>query len=335
MRIQRAEDLLRLILWLQTSHVGIGLRDIEEEFAVSRRTAERMRDAVARLCSGLTETTGDDGRKRWRLPRTLALQPRPVSADELASLDVARRLLERDSLDDHVRRLTDLERKIRVLEHRGQVAGREVDLEALIEAEGLAMSSGPRPQIDHTVLEVLRLAVLACDTVLLRYKARGTGKISRQRVCPYGFLYGRQHYLVAWNSSPASRDYRFYALGNILRAHPLGEPFIRRENFSLRDFAERSFGVFQGRKHDVELVFSARAGEDARRYRFHPRQTIEPLEDGRVRVTMHVAGLRELAWHLITWGQEVEVRAPERLKEMVTTVQQAMASSRAWLDGDD
>ena len=46
MRYARQEDLQRLALIMQGSAEGISLSDIEREFSVSRRTAERMRDAV-------------------------------------------------------------------------------------------------------------------------------------------------------------------------------------------------------------------------------------------------------------------------------------------------
>lgn len=48
MRYARQEDLLRLAVMMQGSAEGISISDIEQTFGVSRRTAERMRDAVLR-----------------------------------------------------------------------------------------------------------------------------------------------------------------------------------------------------------------------------------------------------------------------------------------------
>ena len=48
MRYSRQEDLLRLALMMQGSAEGLSIADIERAFYVSRRTAERMRDAVLR-----------------------------------------------------------------------------------------------------------------------------------------------------------------------------------------------------------------------------------------------------------------------------------------------
>ncbi len=50
---QRAADLLALAIRMQGSADGISIVDIEAMFGVGRRTAERMRDALARIFGGL------------------------------------------------------------------------------------------------------------------------------------------------------------------------------------------------------------------------------------------------------------------------------------------
>lgn len=57
--------------------------------------------------------------------------------------------------------------------------------------------------------------------------------------------------------------------------------------------------------------------EDARRWRFHPTQTVTPNPDGTVKVCFRSGGMRELAWHLFTWRDNVKIVAPERLREVM------------------
>ena len=49
MRFEQAENLLKLAIWMQSTAEGVSTTDIAEEFNVSRRTAERMRDVIGRL----------------------------------------------------------------------------------------------------------------------------------------------------------------------------------------------------------------------------------------------------------------------------------------------
>src|SRR3546814_1419449 len=48
-RFAKADCVLQLAEEMQATRSGISLSDIEQRFAVSHRTAQRMRDAVARL----------------------------------------------------------------------------------------------------------------------------------------------------------------------------------------------------------------------------------------------------------------------------------------------
>lgn len=334
MRFTKAENLLRLAIWMKSSYSGIGLQEIQDEFDVGRRTAERMRDAVSRLLPDLEEVKNYGSRKRWKIPKGRSLLPIKISAEELASVQIAGEILENENLTEHAKRLQGLKRKIQALEGGQGIAGREVDLAAIIEAEGLAMRLGPRPKVDTETLETLRLAILKCEQVTLHYLGQGSGQISRQQVCPYGFLYGKQHYLVAYNTNSQIKDYRLFRLDNIQKVVAMKQAYERRDDFSLQQYAEQSFGIFQGEIHDVELLFSPKVANDAKSFQFHPNQKLIDLEAGELKLEMSASGLRELAWHLITWGGEVTVTKPKQLKEMVGVVQQAITGSKSWQGKD-
>src|SRR4029077_3814617 len=183
------------------------------------------------------------------------------------------------------------------------------------------MRPGPRQTIPADMLGDLRHAIIACRRVRLHYRARGTGALSRQLVCPYGFLYGNRHYLVAYGTSDQVRDYRLFSLANIEKAQITESSFQRRKSFSLRAFAERSFGAFQEEPFDVVWRFSPGAAADARQFLFHPSQTFDDQPDGSLIVRFHAGGALEMCWHLFTWGEDVEILKPQRLRTMM----------RAWL----
>jgi len=72
-----------------------------------------------------------------------------------------------------------------------------------------------------------------------------------------------------------------------------------------------------------------RGAEDAQAWRFHANQVVEPLADGRVRVAFRAGGMLELAWHLFTWSDAVEIVSPPSLRAvMVEELQKALARHR-------
>lgn len=316
MRYGPAEQFVGLLLELGAAHAGLSIADIMERFAVSRRTAERMLAAVGRVLPLEELAPWEDRRKRWRLKRIPPILA-ALSVDELAALQLASSGFDRDGLAAQAAALRTLEAKLRAALAASEASRLAPDLEALAEAEGFALRPGPRQQISPVVFDTLRYAIKARRKVRIDYRYRGTGRTGYQTVHPYGFLYGSRHYLVAFSEAPRARDVRMFVLLNIIAATLLDEGFAPRDDFSLKAFAERSFGVFQEAPIRVAWKFSPRAAPDARAYVFHPSQTISDLADGGVLVEFTAGGLREMCWHLFTWSGEVEIVRPKRLAAMM------------------
>lgn len=308
MRQENTQLMFRLALRLQTTQEGLSLDDMAEEIGKGRRTAERFRDAMEQIFP-LEIAEGDDRIKRWRIRRGYLNRLISFSPDELADLRSARVLMEHEGRIDAADRLTTLEAKIHALMSPKELLRTEPDLEALTEAEGYAMRPGPRPKLDEDLIEKLRDAIKSCRAVRIQYEGRESGKFSWQTVHPYGLLYGHRHYLIAW--FPYMEDWRNFPLTNIHAVEVQNEGFTRDPEFSLKEYAQQSFGVFQEEPFDVAWKFTPEAARDAREYIFHPTQILEDQPDGSLIVRFHAGGRREMAWHLHTWGDAVEVLEPK------------------------
>jgi predicted DNA-binding transcriptional regulator YafY len=136
-----------------------------------------------------------------------------------------------------------------------------------------------------------------------------------REVTPYGILFGRSNYLVA--AEDAAIGPRNWRLDRIFDVEMLDRPAARPEGFSLQAYADESFGIYQDDTHDVVLEVTPAGAEDALRWRFHANQKVEPRPDRSVVVRFRASGMRELAWHLFTWGDKVRIVAPPELKDMM------------------
>jgi predicted DNA-binding transcriptional regulator YafY len=324
-RYEKAEIVLRVALDMQASMLGLSLDDIQRNYSgkpLSRRTAERLRDAVERLYPHIERANPGEVPKRWRLPAGSVNGLASVTADELADLGTAISLLRRENLDVQAENAERAVAKLRAQVKRPVMNRIEPDLEAMTEAEGLAMRPGPRPKINPEIITALREAIITRRKVRLHYLYRGSGKRGYQVVHPYGFLYGNRHYLVAWSEIDHVRDVRNFSLSNIERVEVLDSTFNRKRGFSLNEYASRSFGAFQEKPVDVVWKFSPKAAADAREFLFHPTQIIEDQPDGSVVVRFRAGGLLEMAWHLLTWGTAVEVVSPPKLRALCRELHQ-------------
>jgi predicted DNA-binding transcriptional regulator YafY len=308
MRHEKAGRLLELARMLASTSEGLTLDQMAERMGIGRRTAERMRDAVRDVFPQLEEVD-DPPTRRFRIPAGLDGLFQAPTAEELAALAAAAELFTQQGAVARAGALKSLEGK--VLSATRAAARRKLapDLEALLQAETIAVQAGPRPFEDETVLAAVRAALLSMRALRFRYEGGATpGRV--RKVTPFGVLFGRSNYLVA-DEGAGPRNWRLDRIHDI---EVVEGPAARPDDFSLQDYADQSFGIFHDDTEDVVLRVTPAGAEDALRWRFHANQTVEPQADGSVIVRFRASGMLELAWHLFTWGDRVEVLAPDLLK---------------------
>jgi predicted DNA-binding transcriptional regulator YafY len=132
-----------------------------------------------------------------------------------------------------------------------------------------------------------------------------------REVTPYGLLFGRSNYLVAAEAEGEPRNWR---LNRIAEIEAVDRPSTRPSEFSLQAYADESFGIYHDAVEDVVLRILPHGAEDAMHWRFHANQKVRRLGDGSVEVAFRASGMLELAWHLFTWGDKVEILGPLSLR---------------------
>ena len=130
-----------------------------------------------------------------------------------------------------------------------------------------------------------------------------------------GVMFGRANYLVAADrESGRIQTFRLDRMSAVHAEEGVAPP---PPDFDLQAFASQSFGIYQDDVEDVALHVTAEGAAEARAWRWHPTQTLEDQPDGAVVVRFRASGMRELAWHLFTWGEQAVILAPERLKAVM------------------
>ena len=280
---------------------------------VGRRTAERMRDAVREVFPQMEEVE-DPPTLRFRIPSGLDGIFQTPSAEEFAALHAAAENFKGVGASAQARALVSLERKVLSAMRAGVRRKLAPDLEALLESQTLAIHAGPRPFEDEVVLGAVREAIMSLRRLNFKYDGGSTPGRERQ-VTPFGLLFGRANYLVgAEGHAVEPRTWRLDRIRDITVTQIAGS---RPAGFTLQAFQERSFGIYQDEVEEVRLLVHPHGAEEAMGWRFHPTQVLHPQPDGSVLASFHAGGMRELAWHLFTWGDKLEILGPERLKTVM------------------
>jgi predicted DNA-binding transcriptional regulator YafY len=313
MRHDKAAMVIDLARRMAASAEGVMIDEIAREYDITRRSAERLRDAVIALFPQ-TEEVSDWPNKRWRIRGGLSAFEQAPTTEELVELTKAAQGLRAAGEPGRAAALEGLERKLKSAMRSTTLNRLAPDLEALVRAETIAVQAGPRPSADEAVLAEIRQAVLASRPLGFIYSRPGA-EARRRSVVPCGVMFGRANYLVAADrETGAIRTFRLDRMSAVRAEDGVVAP---PPDFDLQVFASQSFGIYQDEIEDVVLSVSPDGAAEARAWRWHPTQTVEDQPDGSVRVRFRASGMRELAWHLFTWGEQVTVLGPPRLKAVL------------------
>lgn len=310
MRHEKAILLLQLARQLAGSAEGLTLEEMARACGGVRRTAERLRDALETLFPQM-EVLPDGATKRYRIPGGLDGFLQAPTTEELTELTKAVATLCAGGHHVGASALERLEQRVRVATRSKVLARLAPDVEALARAELSVVRAGPRPHEDPDIFATVRHAIKALVAVQFRYMG-GSRPGDMRVICPHGLLMERTNYLVG--SELGGTELRTWRLDRIrdielTKVHAAPDP-----SFNLSDFANRSFGIYHDHIEQVELRILPDSAEEARAWRFHATQVLKDCPDGSVHVSFQASGMLELAWHLFSWGDKIQILSPERLK---------------------
>lgn len=301
-RYSRVTDIIELIILMQSKVAGVSLNDIQEEFDVSRRTAERMRDSVLNLLPQVGEIPTDSRVKRWGFINYSMNELVSFSKDEVATLEKLKQNCDKISKKD----LSTITNKIKTLNQK-KLNSLEQEIEFILNCEGYAVKQSPNYKIDLDSISTIREAIRGS------FKLSGKYNDKDKILSPLGLLFGEKIYLVAIEDNKGGEPFT-YLLHRFQNLKLTNKKFDSK-GFDLRKFAKKSFGVFQGEIYNVKLNFDTTAAEDASNYNFHPTQKGKWEKDGSYTVTFKASGDKHIIWNLFKWGDTVKIIAPKELKK--------------------
>lgn len=301
-RFSRISDLIELIIFMSSRLNGVSLKDIQERFNVSRRTAERMRDAVCNAIPQVVELTSDTKTKYWGFENYSLNELVYFSPDEIAFLENLKNNCDKISASE----LSEIIAKLKALNSR-KLSNIEDRAELLMKSEGYAVSQAPNYKTDLSIVSDIRIAIKEKRKISVNYNDK------ERLLIPLGLIYGEKVFLVAKEEAKGADIYQ-YALHK-MKDFKITHNYFVDQNFDLKEYSKQSFGTYHGEVYDVKLRFIPEAAEDASNYNFHPTQKGKYDKDGSYIVTFKASGEKHIIWNLFKWGYAVDILAPKKLKD--------------------
>ncbi len=308
-RLNKTEEIIELAMMFQNSFCGLCIDDIQARFECSRRSAERMKALLFELFpEKIEEVPTSDKKKRWRFVKGTMNALIKFSANDFANLEYLKGL----SNDENKKKeIDELIAKIKALTPQKNLQSLDTDVSAIMESEGFAVRQYSGINIKPDVLEQLRNSMLAFKKIQFDYPIKE--ELKTITLNPYGLIIADKYYLVGFNEYVNSlRQYRVDKITNLTI---LDEYFEKDEKFSLPEFCNNSFSVYQEEPLNITLEFDKSVADDVLNYHFHPTQKMKTLESGNVQVKFTSGGTYAICQELFKWGCNVQIKKPTQLKD--------------------
>ena len=323
LRFNRIKNIIDLIMTMQSLRYGISIKEIQEKYNVSRRTAIRMKDVVLALCPSITEIETHTRIKRWGF-KGKSINLFSFNSDDIADLENIKELCRINHLENKIDLLEKIITSIKSANNTN-LSSLENDTEILLENEGFLIRQGANYKIDAKILAIIRRALKSMKKVQFNYQSadyekdketnfriiKGLKPVKSVTAVPLGILYGEKHYLIAKNDGKIKN----YLLHKITDIKVLDEYFEPENSFKLKEYSAQSFGIYHDKILNIKLKFKKEISDDIINYNFHPLQKIEIQKNGAVIVTFQASGEKSILFNLFKWGENVQIISPKSLKD--------------------
>jgi predicted DNA-binding transcriptional regulator YafY len=320
--MERTERFYKIQNLLRSRHF-VSLQDFMSELGVSRATFKRdleyLRD---RMCApivydrdqkayGFDPAVADS--TLWQLPGLW------FSADELQALLTMDRLL--GDLQPGVlsELIAPLRKRLRGLLESGEHSAEDIARRIKI------LSMGSR-RVAPAHFRTIATAVLTRKRLRLRHQRRQDGEVIDREVSPQRLVHYRDNwYLDAWCHK--RQALRTFGLDAIETAMVVPDKDVKEvsEDTLERHYAS-GYGIFAGSAtRDAVLQFGASSARWVSRETWHPEQIGTPQLDGTYLLQFPYSQEPELVMDILKYGADVQVLAPESLRNAVAAKLRAAA----------
>ena len=312
--MERTERFYKIQNLLRSRHF-VSMQDFMSELGVSRATFKRdleyLRD---RMCApivydrdqkayGFDPAVADS--TLWQLPGLW------FSADELQALLTMDRLL--GDLQPGVlsELIAPLRKRLRGLLESGEHSAEDIARRIKI------LSMGSR-RVAPAHFRTIATAVLTRKRLRLRHQRRQDGEVIDREVSPQRLVHYRDNwYLDAWCHK--RQALRTFGLDAIETAMVVPDKEVKEiSDDTLERHYASGYGIFAGSAtRDAVLQFGASSARWVSRETWHPEQIGTPQLDGTYLLQFPYSQEPELVMDILKYGADVQVLAPESLRNAV------------------
>ncbi len=311
---ESGDRLVRMFVALLQAPQGREQGALATELEISTKTVRRYTTVLQQAFfddrgEPLLQISGQGDRRRLRLAREeVGGDANLFEAAAMFFSNASLRALRTGLLDENVEQLWERHLKKLPADTR-----RALDH---LERRFVYVPFAPKDYSKHgEVFDKALSAVVRRKELAIRYRKPGK-PVTRHLFKPYTLLLYRDA-LYLLGESNRHRKPIYLALDRIENCERTGSEFSLPRDYDPAALTRGVFGIWEGPESEVVLKLRGRAAEQMAERRIDPRQIFERTRGGDAVLKLRTRGWQELAWWILSYGQDVEVVAPPELRAYV------------------
>jgi len=305
---------------LSNRRTPISLKQIQAHLECSRSTADRaietLRDYLNAPLEYNRKAKGyfynqQSSSKPYELPGLW------FNAEELHGLLICQQILQNITPGILSKQIESLDRRITEMLTRDNIPQPVI-------AHKIHFAAIGRRLTDDSHFKRIATALFSNKTMRIFYRARGDNEGTERIISAQKLIYYRENwYLAAF--CHYRNQLRMFSVDRVNSVQILDSTSRQIADDELLEFIQASYGIFTGKaEHTAILEFSKSRANWVSEEHWHPHQQGEWLENGRYQLSLPFSDSRELIMDILKYGSEVEVIAPDFLRQAVKEQIEAM-----------
>jgi len=174
-------------------------------------------------------------------------------------------------------------------------------------------------QLDTQFAQLIK-AIAKRQTVEIRYYISHEQQCRTIQLDPYHLRYSENNWYVIGKLS-VNNAIGTFGFNHIRTLKPICRFFFKDDKFDVDEYLGRAWSIKpEGRLYNVKLKFSSDIACDVAATQWHNTQTVAYDTDGSTVIEFRVDGLNEIKWWILSYGDKVQVLAPQILREMILEI---------------
>jgi proteasome accessory factor B len=255
----------------------------------------------------------DDDHERYRIPGTYFLPPTNFSTEEALAVIVLCYEMGNDSRLPFYQAAQSAALKL-----EGSLPARvREQLSELSAAVQIKTGPGNRLTGQMPIYQRLLAAIALRRSVEIVYDSASDREVLTLKLSPYRMLYSRRSWYVIGRSA-LHREVRTFNVGRIRSLQALDERFSLPRGFSIERYLGNAWHLIpEGPDVEVVVRFAPLVARNVAEVAWHKTQRALWRDDGSLDFHVRVAGIREISWWILGYGDQAEVLKPARLRQLI------------------